>query len=44
MLAWSDPARRAMALVEIVLALVVVYASCIPGMRARRAKREGPRG
>lgn len=41
MLAWSDPARRAMACVEIVLALVVVYASCIPGMRARRAKREG---
>ena len=41
MLAWSDPARRAMACVEIVLALVVVYASCIPGMQARRAKREG---
>lgn len=44
MLAWSDPARRAMALLEVVLALVVVYASCIPGMRARREKRRGNAG
>ena len=35
MLAWSEPAERAYALVEIVLSLVVVYASSIDGIRAR---------
>ena len=35
MLAWSEPAERAYAFVEIVLSLVVVYASSIDGIRAR---------
>ena len=38
MLAWSEPAQRAFALIEIALALVVVYASSIDGIRARFGK------
>ena len=38
MLAWSEPAERGFALVEIALALVVVYASSIDGIRARFGK------
>ncbi len=38
MLAWSEPGQRAFALVEVLLALVVVYASSIDGMRARFGK------
>jgi len=39
MLAWSEPAQRGMALLEVALALAVIYASCLPGMQARREKR-----
>ena len=39
MLAWSEPAQRVFALVEVVLALVVVYASSIDGIRARFGKQ-----
>ena len=39
MLAWSDPARRWMALVEAALALAIIYAACLPGARARRQKQ-----
>jgi len=35
MLAWSEPAQRMYALVAIVLALLVVHASSIDGIRAR---------
>ena len=38
MLAWSEPAERAYAFVEIVLSLMVVYASSIDGIRARFGK------
>ncbi len=38
MLAWSEPAERGFALIEIALALVVVYASSIDGIRARFGK------
>ena len=38
MLAWSEPAERGYALIEIALALVVVYASSIDGIRARFGK------
>lgn len=38
MVAWSEPSQRAFALVEVLLALVVVYASSIDGMRARFGK------
>ena len=38
MLAWSEPAERVFAFIEIVLALVVVYASSIDGIRARFGK------
>ena len=39
MLAWSEPAQRWMALVEVVLALAIIYAACLPGARARREKK-----
>jgi len=38
MVAWSEPSQRAFAIVEVLLALVVVYASSIDGMRARFGK------
>ena len=38
MVAWSEPAERGYALIEIALALVVVYASSIDGIRARFGK------
>lgn len=38
MVAWSEPGQRAFALVEVLLALVVVYASSIDGVRARFGK------
>ncbi len=38
MVAWSEPSQRAFALVEVLLALVVVYAASIDGMRARFGK------
>lgn len=39
MLAWSEPAQRVFALIEVALALVVVYASSIDGIRARLGKK-----
>lgn len=39
MLAWSEPTRRWMALVEVALALAIIYAACLPGARARREKK-----
>jgi uncharacterized membrane protein len=39
MLAWSEPSQRAFALIEVLLALVVVYASSIDGMRARFGRK-----
>ncbi len=38
MMAWSVPAERMFALIEVALALVVVYASSIDGIRARFGK------
>jgi len=39
MVAWSRPAERELALLEIVLALLVFTGATIPGMRARFFKR-----
>ncbi|HWS77076.1 MAG TPA: DUF2069 domain-containing protein [Thermomonas sp.] len=39
MVAWSEPGQRLPALVEIALALAIVYASSIDGIRARFGKR-----
>ena len=39
MVAWSEPGQRAFALAEVALALVVVYASSIDGMRARFGRK-----
>lgn len=39
MLAWSEPERRWMALVEVALALAIIYAACLPGARVRREKK-----
>ena len=44
MLAWSEPAQRWMALVEVVLALAIIYAACLPGARVRREKKHGKAG
>ena len=44
MLAWSEPAQRWMALVEVALALAIIYAACLPGARARREKQHGKAG
>ena len=42
MLAWAEPAQRLFALAEAALALLVVHAACLPGMRARRERRQTP--
>ena len=42
MLLWSEPALRMYALAETVLALLIVHAACLPGMRARREQRRTP--
>ena len=39
MLAWAEPAQRLFALAEAALALLVVHAACLPGIRARRERR-----
>ncbi len=39
MVAWTRPPERWPALAEVALALVVVFAASIPGLRARFAKR-----
>ena len=38
MLAWAEPAQRLFALAEAALALLVVHAACLPGIRARRTR------
>lgn len=40
MLAWAEPAQRLFALAEAALALVVVHAACLPGIRARRTRNQ----
>lgn len=42
MLAWAEPAQRLFALAEAALALLIVHAACLPGMRARRERRQTP--
>ena len=44
MLAWSEPAERWMALVEVALSLVIIYAACMPGARVRRDKQRSKAG
>ncbi|TCZ83418.1 DUF2069 domain-containing protein [Lysobacter sp. N42] len=39
MVAWTRPAERGFALAEVALALVVVFAASLPGLRARFAGR-----
>ena len=39
MQAWSEPVGRGFALIEIVLALAVVYTACIDGIRARFGRK-----
>ena len=39
MVAWSRPMERQLAHFEIVLSLLVFLAACLPGLRARFAKR-----
>ncbi|MFT4179379.1 MAG: DUF2069 domain-containing protein [Thermomonas sp.] len=40
MLLWSEPGQRVMAALEVLLALVVIHAACLPGIRARRARNQ----
>ncbi len=35
MVAWSRPLERQLALIEVVLALIVVFAASLPGLRGR---------
>jgi len=39
MVAWTRPAERGFALTEIALAVVVIFASSLPGIRARSAAK-----
>ncbi|GAB1408331.1 hypothetical protein MASR1M8_22500 [Thermomonas brevis] len=39
MLLWSEPGQRAWAAAATVLALVVIHAACLPGIRARRERK-----
>lgn len=43
MVAWSRPTERKMALIEIVLAVVVVFSANYPGLRARFSRRRSQR-
>jgi len=43
MVAWTRPPERVFAWLEIVLALCIVFAASIPGMRARFGKRRASR-
>ena len=38
MLLWSEPAQRGWAATATLLALVVIHAACLPGIRARRER------
>ncbi len=42
MLAWSSPAERAYAWIELVLALVVIFAANLAGVKARFGKKAEP--
>jgi uncharacterized membrane protein len=42
MVAWSRPPERVFALLEVLLAVVVVFAGSLPGIRARMAKKKAP--
>lgn len=39
MVAWADAAQRPLALAETVLAVVIIFASSAPGLRARFSKK-----
>ena len=39
MVAWSRPLERDLALIEVALALVVVFAASVPGLRARFSRK-----
>ena len=39
MVAWSRPADRTLAIIEILLSLLIVAAASVPGMRARFSRR-----
>ncbi len=39
MLLWSEPPQRAWAAVATALALLVIHAACLPGIRARRERK-----
>ena len=39
MSAWSHPETRWLALIEIALALLVIFSASLPGLRARFGKR-----
>ncbi len=40
MLLYAEPALRLQAGFEVLLALIVIHAACLPGIRARQAKRQ----
>ncbi|HEY0659993.1 MAG TPA: DUF2069 domain-containing protein [Lysobacter sp.] len=42
MVAWTRPPERLFALAEVVLAVAVVFAASLPGLRARFAKKGNP--
>ncbi len=42
MLLWSEPALRPWAAAETALALLVIHAACLPGIRARKARKQPP--
>ncbi|NUO71712.1 MAG: DUF2069 domain-containing protein [Frateuria sp.] len=42
MVAWSRPPERGYALAEIALALVIVFAASLPGLRARFGRKKPP--
>ncbi len=44
MVAWTRPAERGAAFVAIVLAVVIVFAASLPGLRARAAKKRAEKG
>ena len=41
LIAWIRPEERALAWIELTLAVVVVFAASLPGLRARFAKKRG---
>lgn len=43
MLLWSEPGQRTWAAAATALALVVIHAACVPGIRARRERKAATR-